>query len=604
MNRLVTKSLAAAKGVNESLSGVKAARMQVWLFLGPLFTLFTYLAFRDPLPISAPELLRVAAGTQAINLVSYALTRWLVIHRDRLSGGSALGSTAILFIWYVAFSIPGEVFKATQLGLSTEWIADHPVLWLSFPSSSLVAATWVMLSNLTVNWVHAARALLGELREAEARLVQNKQRLQAQLAEDLEQLSVQVREGLLPAVEVLRQKMVALQTLGDGALLRSAAEISTFCDTEVRALSHSLAAEKERSQKPRPTSRVGLFAALVTIVRNGDVSLNRMFAIMLTLAIPYAIDSAGYQALLVTVTGLSLGYLVLRLLDPIRRKFFGSSGVASFLSAIPMYLGISYAGLYLLNQGLPLYSSLWDFVDTLSWLLPGMLILVWLILGFVFGANDVVRLAAREIGSTNKELSKENDRLLAQASAARNRFYRLLHGSVQGRLAAVSLALTAIVDESRADRREQLLVQANEQMALAEADLRGAFDPQAVVEPFAERLESLRRSWRNLMTIEMVVDEAAVKALDGSQFLSEEVLSALQEGITNAHRHARANRVEATLESTEQGIQLRVKNDIHTEADDSADGTGIERIALGASSVKFDRGQDFAILTATWKLSD
>lgn len=604
MKALIARAFATARGVDETLAGAKAARIQVWLFLAPLFTLFTYLAFRDPLPISAPNLLAIAAAAQAISLVTYALTRPIVVHRARLSRGSARLSTGILFAWYVLFSVPGEIFKATQIGLTGEWIADHPVIWLSTPTSCLVAATWTVLSNLTVNWVFAARSVLGELRGAEARLENDRQRLKSRLAEDLQQLREQVTTALLPAIENLRIKVQSQQSVADSALLKSAAEITDFCDTEVRAMSHTLAVEQERGQLPQVSSRVGLVTAVATIVRHGDVSLNRMFAVMLTLAVPYAIDSAGYQALIVTVVGLSLGFLVLRLVDPARRRLFGSKGAASFVSALVMYLAVSALGVWVLNLGLPLYPSLWDFADTLTWLLPGILVLVWLILGFVFGADNVVRLAADRISAANRALTVENERLLAQTSAARNRIYRLLHGSVQGRLAAVSLALTAIVAEADAAKRDALLAQANEQMALAEADLRGAFDRQQPAVPAETRLTELTQAWRNLMTIEVQAAPNALVALDANGRLGDEVLSAIQEGVTNAHRHGSASRVEVTLRLEDGVANLTIRNDGREGHEGSTDGTGLERIALGASSVKFDRGQDYAILTATWKLTD
>lgn len=604
MKTLIARAFAAARGVDETLAGAKAARLQVWLFLAPLFTLFTYLAFRDPLPISAPNLLAIAAAAQALSLVTYALTRPVVVHRARLSRGSARLSTGTLFAWYVLFSVPGELFKATALGLSPEWSAEHPVVWLSTSTSCLVAAIWTMLSNLTVNWVFAARSVLGELREVEGRLEGDRQRLQSRLAEDLQQLREQVTNALLPAIENLRLRVQAQQSVADATLLKSAAEISVFCDTEVRALSHTLAMERERSQRPQSSSRVGLVTAVTTIVRHGDVSLNRMFGVMLTLAVPYAIDSSGYQALVVTIVGLSLGFLLLRQVDPLRRRIFGSTGAGSFASALAMYLAVSALGVWLLNLGLPLYPSLWDFADTLSWLLPGILVLVWLILGFVFGADNVVRLAADRIVTANRALTIENDRLLAQASATRNQVYRLLHGSVQGRLAAVSLALTAIVAEANPAKREALLAQANEQMALAAADLRGAFEQEQPSVAAADSLAELTKAWRNLIIIEVDADPAVLKALDAKRSVREEVLSAIQEGVTNAHRHASASRVEVTLSLDEEAVRLSIRNDGRTNGSDATDGTGLERITLGASSVKFDRGQDYAILTATWKMSD
>ncbi len=598
MRPLVAGVIDAAKKLDATLAGAKAARLQVWFFLAPLFTAFTVLAFRDSLALSTADILRIGFTNQCISFVVYAVTRPIVIRR------SGRYSPLVLIGWSLTFCIPGEIFKGIQLGLPLDWQPAQPVFWLSLPTSCLVAAVWLTLSSLTVNWFASVRSVLGEMRAVEGQLIDNKQRLQNQLADDLQRLREQVTESLLPSLEKLRSRLLANRSTADSVLVNAASDIREFCDTEVRELSHRITDEAARIQTPPPVTRVGITRAILTVIRNGDVSLGQLFGIMLTLAIPYAIDSAGYQALLVTVVGLTVGFMVLKLIDPIRRRAFGNNGAASFASAFVMYLGISTIGVWLLELGLPLYVSLWDYVDTLRWLLPGILIFVWLVLGFAFGANDVVQLSVSRIQQTNRQLATENERLLTAGSATRNRIYRLLHGSVQGRLAAVSLALTAIVGEPSSAKREQLLKQANEQMALAEVDIRGAFDERDNEAPFPENLAALQNSWRNLMAIEMTVEPEALAALETSPFLSGEILAALQEGITNAHRHALASKVSIELVATEGQLALTIENDRRGEANDSADGTGIERIALGASSVKFDRGQDFAILTATWKLSD
>lgn len=592
--------LDSLKRIDATLAGRKAVRLQVWIFLIPLFTLFTWLCFRESLPISRAHLFFTALISQVLCALAYWATRSFVINR------AGKHSTLKLFGWYALFTLPIEIGKDLVLGIPTGWHTDLPVIWLVIPTSCLIVAIWVTLSNLSVNWFAAARVTLGEQRAVEATLSSTRFKLRSQLAADLERLRAQVQESLVPTIEKLRERLRAQAHPEDSTLLKSASEIREFCELEVRALSHQIAERQVTLDAPQATSRLGFVPAVLTIVRNGDISLNQMFAVMLSLAIPYALNAAGLQAVFVTVVGLIVGFGILRLIDPTRRRLFGNGGASSFFSALVMYLGISVFGVWVLNELLPLYPSLWDYVDTLWWLLPAILIFVWAILGFVFGANHVLSASLDKVRSANESLVRENQRLLGLAASTRNRIYRLLHGAIQGRLAAVSLALTAIVNESDEQRREELMTQAVDQIALAEADLRHAFDERREDQSTQSRLDTMVAAWRNLLQIQLDVPGAATTLLDEFELFGDEVLSAIQEGITNAHRHSHARSVSVAVTLDAAGeLRLSITNDVANEsgsANAREGGTGLEQIAIGAKSLTFARDASQANLTAVWQL--
>jgi signal transduction histidine kinase len=551
------------------------------------------------LPISREHLIWVDVTSQAISFFIYLGTRRFVFNR------AGRHSTLKLFGWYALFALPSEIYKDIALGVSTKWSTDHPVIWLVVPTSCAVVAIWVTLSNLTVNWFSAARVALGELKMIEASLSKTRFKLRTQLTNDLERLRAQVQEALVPTIETLRERLRAQSHTEDSTLLKSASEIRDFCELEVRALSHEIAERGVTIDAPQTSSRLGFVTAALTVVRNGDITLNRMFAAILSLGIPYALNSSGIQAVFVTVLGLTIGYAILRLIDPTRRRVFGSKGAGSFFSALMMYLSISVIGVWALNELLPLYPSLWDYVDTLSWLLPAMLIFLWVILGFVFGANDVLQASIDKLRAANEALAHENERLQTLVTAARNRIYRLLHGAIQGRLAAVSLALTAIVNENDEKRREALMAQAVDQIALAEADLRNAFDVHREDEAAQSRLENMAAAWRNLLEIRLDVPSAVIKLLDESELLGGLVLTAIQEGITNAHRHAHARSVSVALSVVgECELRLNIVNDVAIASVVAAreGGTGLEQIAAGAKAFDFAIVEGAATLTAVWQV--
>ena len=249
----------------------------------------------------------------------------------------------------------------------------------------------------------------------------------------------------------------------------------------------------------------------------------------------------------------------------------------------------------------PLYPQLVGFIEQLWLLLPLMLVFIWVVAGWTFGARELLRESEVELAESNQAVELENRRLRQQAASARARLYRLLHGSVQGRLAAVSLALTALANEETPARSADLLEQAQQQLAAAERELAGAFDAQPGVVGVDEQWSELQSRWRNLIAISLTTSPEAWQALGANPDLAREVLAALQEGITNAYRHARADRLEIELGIEDDELRLVMTNPVNDQQATSTEGTGLDGIALSASTVKFDRGQDFATLTATWK---
>ena len=594
---------ALARGItrlDQTLAGKKAASLEAWVFLGPVFLFFTWIAFRESLAVAPERLLAIDFFSQLLTFASYVLTRGFVANRK------GTNSAKKLLTWYMLVSLPSELLKDFLLGISTEWRPDRPVLWLVVPTSCMIAAIWIALANLAVNWFAAARDSLGELRGVEATLIDSRSKLSSLLAAELESLRAQVQSVLVPEIENLREKLRSKNYLEDSALLSAAAQIRGFCDSEVRELGREIATRRERAIQTKVSRSLGVLPALKIVVQSGENSLTRIYVVMLSLAIPYAMNASGYQAVFVTAVGLTLGFFVLIPVEKRRRRLFAGSTWANITSSFVMYASISLVGVGVLHAGLPLYRSLGSYIESLWFLLPGILVFVWAVLGFVFGANQVLTATLNLLAQTNAQLITENDRLQAEAGVARKRLYRLLHGAVQGRLAAVSLALTALVAEPGEARRQELLNQAIEQIGLAERDLKNAFVESDLSSPFRDRIAEVVAAWRNLLAIEVVMSDVAVRLLNENWSLADAILSAAQEGITNAHRHAQARNVLLQLEcGSDETLILRLVNDVHENQksfEELRQGTGLGQIAVDAADLKFTAFEDRVELVAAWKV--
>lgn len=591
-----SRTLAGLRRLDQLLSGKKATNPKIWLFLTPLFFWFNWLCFASYFGEDVAQSVLFCLTLPTLHMVLWlALAPAIARRSGRLSPMLLLGLTALS-------QVPSEFLKFEWLGISWQPEPDKPFAIQVVFTSILIALAWMFLMLLTVEWFEASRARLGRLRAVRADLAGLRSQLSMRLTADLQLLRAQIAESLTPTIEQLRARLEVASS--SQKLFGLAQDIRSFCDREVRELSHQISSGVDAAQPIRPGGRQGLFATSAQVFRRGNVSLEFVAGMLLLVAAPYAINIAGYQTLILVVVGIGLGYLVARPIERLRRRLVsGSPAVVSFFSGIVMLVCVSELGLLVVRSLEPLYPNLAGFIDLLWFLLPIMLVFIWVVAGWTFGVRDLLRATELDLAESNSALETENRRLRQQASAARARLYRLLHGSVQGRLAAVSLALTALANDATQAPSGELLEQAHAQLVAAELELAGAFDEQPEPADMDEQWRDLQARWRNLIALSLSASEPARQALANDQALARDVLAALQEGITNAYRHARAERLEIDLNTDGDELRLTMTNPV--EAGKPADeqttsGTGIERIAQGAYSVKFDRGQDFATLTATW----
>ena len=80
--------------------------------------------------------------------------------------------------------------------------------------------------------------------------------------------------------------------------------------------------------------------------------------------------------------------------------------------------------------------------------------------------------------------------------------------------------------------------------------------------------------WRNVATIDMAREPAALERLDGDAIAAEQVVEIVREAISNAVRHGRANRITVTVSAVQPA-------DIEVIIDDNGAFTDEQRRGLG-----------------------
>jgi len=175
-------------------------------------------------------------------------------------------------------------------------------------------------------------------------------------------------------------------------------------------------------------------------------------------------------------------------------------------------------------------------------------VVLMLILSVVFEGARQNTEASVALNAVNLELEQEAHKLQRNASISHDQIAHLLHGPVQGGLAAISMALNAHLaqvrqgdDPSVAELRQQI----NVLLDGVEGDVQNLRSRSGAVPlPLPEFLESLAVRWRGLATLYISTNSDADSFLSRHPILAQDVIRSVEEAVTNASRHGNARRVD------------------------------------------------------------
>lgn len=167
------------------------------------------------------------------------------------------------------------------------------------------------------------------------------------------------------------------------------------------------------------------------------------------------------------------------------------------------------------------------------------------------------------LAEQNRLIAEETVKLEDSISRLRRQVAQVLHGPVQGRLAAVALALHLYVDGQKNDRVvsheatfrrcRALLEQANIDIGVI---LNGG--PESI-EPINVQLTQLAQRWVGLIDVDYSVSATAQSIIDTSPALASRVGSVVEEAVNNSVTHGRAPLVSITVDDAPTGgIHLHV----------------------------------------------
>ncbi len=239
-------------------------------------------------------------------------------------------------------------------------------------------------------------------------------------------------------------------------------------------------------------------------------------------------------------------------------------------------LGINWRGLlatalYLAGAGLGFATFLTP-TQIVSWVMPAIPTVVFVLL-FVWmfrrqgEARESAQNLARELDAANRQLTEYAAQVEDLTLATeRQRMARELHDTLSQGLAGLILQLEAVdshLSRGHADKAQSIVQQAMDRARTTLADARRVIDDlratdQAPIDlARAIRAEADRFSAASGLPCEVEVSVP----IELPVVIGDNVLRMISEALTNIARHARASRVQLQLRSSDQTIELLIRDD-------------------------------------------
>lgn len=189
---------------------------------------------------------------------------------------------------------------------------------------------------------------------------------------------------------------------------------------------------------------------------------------------------------------------------------------------------------------------------------------------------------------TNRELAQITRQLNRVGLVTREQVAELLHGPVQGRLAAVSLAIRLHLDSlqrGESPSLPELKRRVDRLLDETSRDLQRLGRENVAPAPdVKERLGAVARQWQGFLDLTLDMDAHVEEILDGNPAAAESLTRCLGEAVTNASRHGSARRVLARIR-IEEGALL-----VLDVVDDGIGATGSPNAGMGLEGVTASGG--------------
>jgi len=418
-------------------------------------------------------------------------------------------------------------------------LVNVPMMWIA----SIYGATVVIESRR--QYLEKFNALQGatkSLRQLEASVHQSLQLERNKLIDT-------VRARIKPELELISSEIASMQSSANTKdLLQISTQVDDYSLQTLRALIVELNETNTLNTTMRP--ELDLPESPKLAVSNLTLDPARSFRLALVVGVVLLLPLRGLGECLATMTRVAGVFLPIVLLNLVRQR-------STIAKKFPEVFWVLTACLLVLVFMLILYSN-WlqspiasrqHFFPILGW--------IYIELSIILGAvskyfSDAFSLASQKQEALNEQLIAEVQRSEYARQVFRRDVARILHGPIQGRLAAVRMKLHLIAERSPstpASTNQSDIAQLTELLAqiASEIETFGADSGLPVDASLKDALHALAYKWQGMIDVVHEVPTQVARALDTEKGLKNRVVAACSEAVTNAARHGKATHIYLQL---------------------------------------------------------
>lgn len=548
------------RSIQDALGGRWAVSLPAWAAISPIGILVTsnsYAPFRDE--VGGGTL--IAFGVVGVLTAGFVL--WLshltVLRNRRVSKMrfsvvlftyALSGSIRSAIIFYMVSSEVGITAMPTSIQIIILLGATHGVFWLTFFAVLLNLAERHRMNR---SKLEAISVELNRLETESAVL----------LREDLTEVQEMIRNRLKP---VLSRVAVQLNNSDRASqnLLSAAADLQETCERDVRELSHRLS---EPVWLDRNRSQFASLPGWRSIFKEGAIKADTYHYSVLSIAsyllVFLAIAQSKYSLLQNIVLLMLQGFGIAFVLD------FGFwrrvSWKNTYLQVVFFYSLLLGVFTWLLLRD-PEFMMDLDFRRQMFTNVPATFAIIWTVVSLLRAFEFLEGITKAEIAASQDVVETTQRTYEKRRNQVRKALASLLHGKIQGRLAAVSLAMMSS-SNSEIKLSQNLLVEAEIQILkvqkeldeLLKFDISTSFDQMSAIEFSLERVSGVIDQWGGLLEVTHNFDEESVGLINQHR-LAEAVETSIQESLSNAVRHGKARQADLRFECQSSQAFLVVTN--------------------------------------------
>ena len=589
---------AAAKLV-ELLPASRAANPWVMLVLTPLLMFFGSITY---LPSADHDNVYVFAALVISRLASSVL---VMSAKPILFRLFSKPSAWRLILLYLVGGLGDSIVLIAMLDIPWIPLGSGLSSWAVISVSAIVVAAWLLMGHLALALLLQNFKNYAELQTKNAQLQKLVDNANSELRKHQTQLQTEISERVQRVLDRISAQLEQLNFKSDPTqILETAASIREASEADIRGLSHELSAPVNANFLPDLPNRKTNWRQFARISVEGSAHISWVVAVGSLMAFSLAMAVGGWLTAAVVAVALIVGVPILWITDRGRRAMSKRWPIWLRVVSVPVeYVGLVLVGVEIVRQLTRDLEEIQSILNLFEIAVPIGAVLIWLLIFVIQGLSNSIQERSIDLEKASRALELTIERLQSQLREVRNRIARLLHGSVQGRLASVSLALAATAGENDKAISDEMGFKARAQLELARKDLAEAFAENRDVPVFSRALGDLLSSWSGLIEFDLKLDQKISDLLDADPLLGEIVAHAVQECFTNAVRHGSARNIQLAFvlsNSDEPILKLTAKNDGNFATKEFKPGLGWQTMIADAASVNMSALDSAFQVEITW----